>query len=157
MCVCVCTRVLGFVWRGYEGASAGPGRSLVLCSKDDAGAHAHSLNRVDWLVAVIYILPAIAKIIETVNTGKNLYSLFQVFTKIWSSIPPTPPIDIYIYTFDKNKHCSLNYAIDMQIWMWVIKLFHIDLHHVNFWFIFSIKILLSFYSLFSLTFSPSVK
>lgn len=47
MCVCVCTRVLGFVWRGYEGASAGPGRSLVLCSKDDAGAHAHSLNRVD--------------------------------------------------------------------------------------------------------------
>lgn len=76
MCVCVCTRVLGFVWRGYEGVFVGFGRFFVFCSKDDVGVYVYFLNRVDWLVVVIYISFVIVKIIEIVNIGKNFYFLF---------------------------------------------------------------------------------
>lgn len=45
VCVCMCVFEKGLLWRGYKGASADPGRSSVICSKDDTGFPAHVIVR----------------------------------------------------------------------------------------------------------------
>lgn len=108
MCACVsaCTKV------GVEGASAGLGKSPVICNKDGTGLLCQGAA---WVVDVIYALLAISKVIQYLTTGKNRTLLSVFTTKL--ELPHSTHWYIYIY-FYKSKHYFLNYALYMWIWIW---------------------------------------
>lgn len=131
-------------------------RYPVVCNQDDTGFQLICCEAIDLCVAVIYTLLAITKRTWCLRTWKNLYSPFQVFTKIGSFFfLHSTHWHIYIY-FNKNRHCSLNYALDMQICIPLIKWFH-----MNIMFISDLYWISRYYNHFilhlSLSFNPSVK